>query len=259
MSALQVTYPASPSVALVAYAGTGKDTLVRELQDGALELTKEVNGTTRWVAHGPAGAATSPMERDLRAVFSPANTPLVRRYALADALKRETHEWLGLRRCPPDAFERHKDTLQCPHPDTGALATIRQHYINFGQARRADDPQVWAKRVAAQIEAEKFKDSPRGLVDVITDFRFDNELLERKYAHDFGEHGQSPIMTMRLFRKEVRIAPKLTDRRLDSEHNLDGLRTHFLLTPPGEFVDAVLMFPQYADYRPMWAINCTKK
>jgi hypothetical protein len=252
----------NPTVALVAYAGTGKDTLVNELRGGRLSLSSgepEGPGEPRWVVYGPPSAALL-ARRVLPQVFSPANTAIIRRYAFADALKVETHEWLRLRGCPADAFENVKNTLQCPHPLTGELATMRGHYIGYGQLRRRDDPLVWARIVAQSIAREKFSQGvKRGHLGVVTDFRFDNELLPLHAAlresEDEGiEHDPAAafVLTMRLYREEVKVAPQLEDRRIDSEHNLDEYRTHFLLVPPGQFMAAAKVFPQYAQYEPLW-------
>ncbi len=267
----------NPTVALVAYAGTGKDTLVNELRGGRLSLLSgepEGPDEPRWVVYGPAVSDHHSLRailarRVLPQVFSPANTEIVRRYAFADALKVETHEWLKLRGCPADAFENVKNTLQCPHPLTGELATMRGHYIGYGQLRRRDDPLVWARIVAQRIAREKFSQGcRRGHLGVVTDFRFDNELLPlhaelaalRANEAEADEHYPAAafVLTMRLYREEVKVAPRLEDRRVDSEHNLDEYLTHFLLVPPGQFAAAIKVFPQYAQYVPLWYVVARK-
>jgi hypothetical protein len=167
--------------------------------------------------------------------------PRAIRYAFADALKQETHKWLEFPDVPALAFEKVKNTLQARNPETGEMATIRQYYINHGQRCRQKDPLVWAKIVAAQIEADRMIDYPGPCpIDITTDWRFDNELDIRKFIPS----------TVRLFREEVKVAEKLADRRIDSEHNLDDYLTDYLLVPAGQFAAALAVFPQYTDYVP---------
>jgi len=216
-------------LALVAYARTGKDTFCAELSHRRLRLGPLGDSATpRWLVYAPKEKPTN----DIRFAFE-SKECVVERFAFADALKIATHEWLGLIGCPANAFDRVKETLTVPDPSSKERKTIRQHYIDFGQMKRATDPLVWAAPVAESIASYG-----KYTIDVTTDWRFDNELEPRTHR----------TVTIRLFRSAVQVAKALVDRRNDSEHNLDGWLTDYLLVPPGEFEQAIKKFPQYADY-----------
>lgn len=235
---------------VTAYAGTGKDTLYKQVRAGQLAWVPPTGETanTLWVVYASK-------ERDLTDIVSLLSCaphvgafdarrapPRAIRYAFADPLKQETHEWLNISGdVPALAFEKVKDTLQALNPETGKMETMRAHYINYGQRCRKKDPLVWAKIVAAKVKANKHIDYPSpSPIGITTDWRFDNELVPREKLPS----------TVRLFREEVKIAPKLKDRTIDSEHNLDEYLTDYLFVLPGEFEVALKLFPQYVHYVP---------
>ena len=277
----------APSFALAGYAGHGKDTLIRDTKTRKLRLqlvaTTNVCSITdsSWSSSSGSGATSSnscgmeneakwivyssPMNsntNDLLTLFDSDRAMDIQRYAFADALKVETHEWLGFRDCPAHAFENVKNTLLVPHPTIPyCLKTIRGHYIDYGQERRKLDPQIWAKKVVQQIVADK-SIRPQ-TIDIISDFRFDNELLSRQYQIEGVNHDQSAesdISTIRVHRAGVPVAAPLEDRSIDSEHNLDDFATKYLFIPPGitELGLALKRFPQYAKYEPLFYVfnNC---
>jgi hypothetical protein len=82
---------------------------------------------------------------------------------------------------------------------------------------------------------------------MVTDWRFQNEL---RYAGT-----QGPVVSVRVFRKEVPIPPP----NEESEHSLDAVVTDYLLVPgydlsgrpvnhEEQFQAACALFPQYRDY-----------
>lgn len=244
----------SPSFVLTAYAGTGKDTFFAEIASGGLSLygPTVAKHEPRWTVYAAESRDSTdfmklltcrPHTDKLDARQAP---PRAKRYAFADVLKKETHRWLGFQGdIPALAFEKVKDTLTARDPESGNAATLRQHYINYGQARRRENPFAWAAPVAAQIHRDLYIDYPGPCpVDITTDWRFDNELEPR----------DRPPSTIRLYREEVKVAPVLADRNTDSEHNLDNYLTDYLLVPPGQFAAALKAFPQYANYTPRFIL-----
>lgn len=221
-------------LALVAYAGTGKDTFCAELAYRELRLGLP-NGEARWLVYMPPDAAID----ELRFAIE-SKECAVERFAFADALKVATHSWLKLVGCPAHAFEAVKNTMRLPDPTTGETKTIRGHYIDFGQAARRKDPLVWAAPVAKAIA-----DYGKYTIDVTTDWRFENELAPRTHR----------TATIRLYRSGVPVAKALPNRENDSEHNLDNVATDYLLVPPGEFEAALKKFPQYANYISSFGIH----
>jgi hypothetical protein len=243
------------SVALTAYAGTGKDTLIREIQRQELRLDSlgGLGKKTRWMVYGRTASAT----HDLKKLYSLMDRKrYVMRFAFADALKNEVHRRLGFKDCPTDTFEHVKNTLLAcdPSEQPPQHKTIRQHYIDHGQARRAEDPLAWAKIISHEIEG---KTNGYGvdytIVDIISDYRFRGELMSRHYP-DFDQKADD-VVTIRLFRASVKPAPRLADPSKDSEHNLDGETTTLIFVPPGEFPEALAAFPQYSAHVPIAVIN----
>jgi len=262
----------SPSLQLTAYAGTGKDTLVADMIAGRLSFSDDgtESKTVKWYVYGPAWLTPENLQ-PLRIAFNPKNSGRVRRYAFADNLKNTTHEWLGFTGCSANSFERVKNTMLVKTPDEASYKVIRQHYIEYGQKMRKVDSNFWVSPIVNQIQKDKFADSENSLIDVVTDFRFDNENMPRSFGDntrlavalppekpDILRSGTPCVhpITIRLFRKEVVPAPKLADRTVDSEHNLDDLLTNYLLTPPDQFQDAIAAFPQYSYYALQGIICC---
>lgn len=247
------------SVGLVAYSQTGKDTLIKDLKEKKLKLNLPKDNIDekeqKWVVY----AKLEDDWRDLFHIFKSDST--IKRYAFADALKNETHHWLRFVDCPVNAFENLKNTLIVPHPTIPYLMkTIRGWYIDYGQEARMKDPLVWAKIVNSSIEQEKFSECKEGLIDIISDFRFDNELLDRTYSLGNGIVIKQPtteITTIRLHRAAVPVAATLPDRRFDSEHNLDTFQTKYLFITPGEGEEKIAMerFPQYKNYIPIFIVT----
>jgi len=266
----------NPSFALIGWTRTGKDYLIQDVQRGQLELCnadvnevcnlnltteeKHVNEDTKWVVYAHLDNRVD--LTDLAALFDLRNTDVVKQYALAEALKKVTHSELRLQDCPANAFEHVKDTLLVADPDCPTVhRTIRQWYIAIGLRERIKDPLVWVKHVKKQIEQEKFRPEYyrtlyTGCIDVTSDCRFDNELLERSWANGISV----PISTIRLHRAAVPMPPKQADRRIDSEHNMDEFATKYLFIPPGlvEYKTAIERFPQYAKYIPIYALKVRK-
>ena len=228
---------ALPSFAVTAYARTGKDTFIKDVQQNTLKLMTPTDQTTReckWCVY-----AVDTSHIVLLQVLTSCEHDVVR-YAFADALKSKTHDILGLKNCPAGCFENVKNTCEMQDPQkVGVRRTMRAFYIKYGQRERAKNPNVWAEIVHQQIAQDQKNNTPHGIIDVISDFRFKNELLNR------GSNKCMPF-TIRLFRKDVPVADPVAHE--DPEHSLDQYTTHFLLVPPGEaeIAAALKQFPQYA-------------
>ena len=181
----------------------------------------------------------------------------IKRYAYADALKDSTHKYLRLENCHVHSFEQVKNSLLVQDPNKATIwKTIRQWYIDYGCWEREKDKQVWARKINSQIEKEKI---PLKIIDMITDFRFRNEPMDRKYEenNEIIHVKAADISTIRLWRPEVKEAP-LSE---SSEHDLDNFQTKYLFVGAnhkninGEAYDedqfqlAVDRFPQYRDFR----------
>jgi len=162
------------------------------------------------------------------------------RFAFADVLKMEVHDYLKLEKKKPDAYESEKNTMLMADPNSGEVKTLRQHYIDFGQMKRKEDKLYWCKKLNLDQGG------------ILTDWRFkkEYEYMKNKYkASPENKFKEQPVWTIRLFRSEVPIPDKLEDVEEDSEHNLDSEKTNFLLVPsPVDFKNLVKIMPQYSDF-----------
>ncbi len=215
--------------AICGYAGTGKDTLIQDLQRHKLFMLGRPpeEYETKWQIYSNTRGDVFE--------YLISHSSDIKRYSFADALKLQVHDNLKLKNCPADAFEHLKNDVFFRDPNEfGTLKTIRSFYIEHGRKKRAVNPDIWTEIVHAQIQKDRNQDP--SVIDMISDFRFENELL------------QLPKYTIRVFRKDVVAAPASED----SEHSLDTFKTTFLLIPPGddEWVAAIKCFPQYTDFYP---------
>jgi hypothetical protein len=250
----------NPSVMITAWRGTGKDTLVQHLSTEQITVADADCTDALWVVYSDSS------DQALNKIYPLlANQLLVRKFSLDEALRVETHEWLRLRDCPADAFEQCKDTLTCLNP-TGVRKSIRQHYIDYGQAARRKDPSIWIRPVIEAIECKKFyyPGLQKGTIDVISDWQFENELVDRQYCNEYCNEGSKSvyepkenIITIRLHRKDVAVPEPLADQSTDPEHNLDNFVTDYLFIPPGEEEAKLALerFPQYNNYKPMLSLS----
>src|SRR5205085_403578 len=83
-----------------------------------------------------------------------------------------------------------------------------------------------------EIDNDKWNIPKGGIIDIITDHRFPNELTDRVYMNGFQKAEE--VVTLRLHRKDVLVAPKEDNPEEDSEHAMDYYLTKYLLIPPGE-------------------------
>lgn len=159
----------------------------------------------------------------------------VQRIAFADTLKEEVHQQLQDQFPPGFDPEQEKDRAIFNGK------TLRQHYIDHGAKRRAEDPDYWVHAA--------FRGREKLLANadiVVTDWRFPNEgaVVER-----IASQHQVPVITIRLFRHEVPIPPNDEP----SEHSLDQHDTDLLLLgtnqPELQRTAAIQQFPQYRNYR----------
>src|ERR1700677_3627034 len=94
---------------LVGFAGTGKDSLVRDIKSQSLALASVDNyPDCKWEVWSSVETAQQTNLRDLEALFDPENSEKVTRFAFADKLKDETHRYLGLVNVATDSFENTK-------------------------------------------------------------------------------------------------------------------------------------------------------
>jgi hypothetical protein len=245
----------NPSVMITAWRGTGKDTLVQHLSTEQITVADADCTDALWVVYSDSS------DQALNKIYPLlANQLLVRKFSLDEALRVETHEWLRLRDCPADAFEQCKDTLTCLNP-TGVRKSIRQHYIDYGQAARRKDTSIWIRTVLEEIEYKKFYSGLlQGIIDVIPDWQFENELVDRQYRNQDCKlmyELKENIITIRLHRKDVAVPETLADKSTDPEHNLDNFLTDYLFIPPGEEEAKLALdrFPQYKHYKPMLSLS----
>jgi hypothetical protein len=146
------------------------------------------------------------------------------RVAFADPLKQEVAEQYGV---PIDAPKEEKLWRN----EAGELVSARDLYIAWGAYRRSQDPNYWCKK-----GAELVMKAPG--TAVVTDWRFVNEGM-------YFDERFPDLITVRLFRSAVPIPPE----DIESEHQLDGATTDYLLvTSQEDFAAAVEQFPQYRDY-----------
>lgn len=220
---------------VVGYAGTGKDTFCRMIQHGYTLAPKEFPGHW-WRIYAPPGANAPRFGR-------------VTRVAFADALKETVVRKIGLpnRNASLNSaqspiwpqYEKQKNTLKIKN-EAGQMVTLRQHYIEYGQKKKLEDPQYWCK-----VALDPYKDQKVELFS--TDTRFP---VEVKYSQDNFEF----VPTYRVFRANVGIAKPVPVE--DPEHSLDVMQTDYLLVPSEEdFEAAVKLFPQYKDYVCRWFIG----
>ncbi len=233
-----------PSFALTAWKGTGKDTFFQELT--TLRLSTSAPETdAKWVVY------YSPSTRRLHALKALFDSCVAKqRFAFADALKVETHNYLRLKNCPANAFENVKEiALFQAYPAT-EFKTMRTFYKERAQYARALDPLTWTRIVHSQIEQER---KSHEFIDVITDWRFENELLKR---HD----AKRQPLTIRLHRKDALVPDFALAGEEESEHALDDFTTDFLLIPPGreEYEIAMSHFPQYMHFKKLCFVYSRK-
>ena len=210
-----------PSFALTAYAQTGKDSFIRDCQQGKFTMKLEKPNDCKWCIYALDSSRIGDM-------LTLTQKTCIRRYAFADAVKKQTHNFLDLKNCSADTFENVKDTCKFQ-----GNKTIRKFYIEIGQEMRKINLNFWTQIVHDQIEKDQAENS--NFIDIISDLRFENELLKQK-------------TTIRLFRKSVPISMPLEDIENDSEHSMDSYTTTFLLIPLGEEDFALKHFPQYKDF-----------
>lgn len=237
----------NPSVILTGYATHGKDQLIKDLQSKRLSLVPAdqncLDQNHRWFVWGLPDALDK--FQDLLKLFDENNSHLIKRYALADSLKVITHEYLKLNNCPANAFENVKETMLIADPnDLNMIKTIRGWYIKIGQDRRQENPLYWSEITHKQIEADKFSSNSDGIIDIISDSRFKNEPLPRKYPNGMNQQ-RHQLLSIRVHREGVHIVEPLPygQRDIDSEHNLDETLTDFLFCNLEE--ESLERFPQY--------------
>ena len=152
------------------------------------------------------------------------------RLAFADRLKQDVQGQLKEAGIVFN-YEAEKDTRTFLY--RGQPITYRQMCIDHGLAMRNKDKDYWCRIVTEQVNSSNA---------IITDFRFPNEYtFVQQYAND----NKLPLLSIRVFRKEVPIPPV----NEPSEHSLDSFQTDLLLVrDKADFIKACELFPQYRDY-----------
>ena len=241
----------------IAYRRTGKDTLFKLVEAGCkIQDANIIPEKTTYLIYASEDAKIPSYRRSIT------------RVSFADAVKVIVCQNLGL----IGGFQKYEDVKDMPigHIRTGThgqcirfdtkvtedeakylqtlprplidnkveALTLRQYYINHAMAKRAEDPDIWARTAyAPYIEMlSKRRDIP----DLFsTDTRFTNEvkLAKAQFLH---------VTTTRIYRSCVPVPPTSEA----SEHELDTLATNYLfVTDPEEFRKALTLFPQYRDYK----------
>jgi hypothetical protein len=217
-------------ILITGYRGTGKDSLFKLFQNNAqiMDFEEEKN-----IAEFSDGSCWFVFAEDTKFDFLLGSKKIQpKRIGFADILKIETHRDLHL----PDptnlaAYDIYKERMLIDGKN------LRQHYIDFGQEKRSIDKDHWCRSAF-----EQYPDS-----DIcITDWRFKNEF---DYGLKDGVKNNCVTQTIRVFRSNVPIPKKLADPTIDSEHNLDEIKTDFvLLSNKNDFDKLVLIMPQYKNY-----------
>jgi hypothetical protein len=224
--------------------GMGKDTFVKDLQESNITLTMQQTIFTKWEVYI---AAEEKKYDDLYNLFWLGNASKITRVALADPLKKETHEYLFKKNnIPADAFEHCKNTLLVPNPkNPSEYKTIREWYIWFGAEGRKTDLDIWCKKATNEIE----KVLQARNIPIVTDWRFRNEIMPKSIINELNNKkillDPEQDISIRLFRSGVKIAAP----EVDSEHDLDQIKTKYLFVGPGDFKNSLKLYPQYQDYK----------
>lgn len=200
-----------PIVLVCGYRRTGKDTLYQKLSGQTDKY--------RWNIY------QSP-EKD------PIIFPKDGKYsqvAFADELKKEASQKYGI---PLFVEDSEKDVSKFVHYESGELVSARDIYIEWGKIQRQNDPNYWCRLA---LSAYQPSDSNW---HIITDWRFTNE-------EEYVQSHCDVMITCRLYRPDVSIPPM----EIESEHQLDSVKTNILMLPPKiEIKDILSLFPQYSDY-----------
>lgn len=226
-----------PTLFICGYKGTGKDTLLKQLNkvdtEGNVPCTVPFNWTI------------------LRRPDSTANLltfEYCQRIALADALKKDCGIQYGI---GPDWDDRKNVSLVGLVTDNGTElspellwniqvmvgeTTVRALWIYHGNTMRMYNSNHWVNEAI-----QTATDLGNLRTKAITDFRFENEVQHwnKKYG---------PTVTCRVFRKDVPIPPS----DYPSEHALDKLETDLVLIPQDNFLEElrelISVFPFYEQY-----------
>lgn len=209
-----------PLVMFIAgYRRTGKTTFGDDLASGTFSHT--------WEAYAAAERRNMvSLHHEAFAAFRGAP-----RFAFADELRRTVRRVLQLGEHYD--FEKGKDT------DVVAGKLVRQHLLDLGKAGRTVDLSHWSKLALVPFYRHADASAPVIATAICTDWRF---TAERMVA---VRDGQVRSVTVRLYRSAVPVPAALAE----SEHDLDGATTDYLLVPDArQFASAVEMWPQYATY-----------
>lgn len=213
------------------YKGTGKDTLCKQLNH--CEDAPEFN----WVILRKPGTQYT--------LFKFADA---QRLSFADKLKQDCHLLYGFGANWDDRKNEELTGLVNDHGMTlseemlhkirslTGSTLVRDVWVYHATMMRMYNPHHW---VAEAMETLNSLDNSRPVT--VTDFRFPNEV-------EYWERHQGPVVTCRVFRSEVPIAPQ----EVASEHSLDEYETDLVLIPKENFyveLNALLeRFPFYENY-----------
>lgn len=222
-------------ILICGYRRTGKDTLYSILATNQTSVDR-----FKWRIYKHPDQIGRKMKSDKNTIYE--------RTSFADNLKCEASKVYGI---PQVVSESDKDLKQFIHYKTGELVSARDIHIEWGAIRRSEDPNYWCKAALKHIpkpsQTQYETGSDTSTVNyVVTDWRFRNE---SKYALDNYDN----VLTIRVYRSDVPEPPS----NVESEHDLDTYRTHFLLLNDelkGEFLKVIEKFPQYSDYIPCESI-----
>ena len=117
--------------------------------------------------------------------------------------------------------------------ESNTYKSLNQFYLEYAEDEKTKNLNIWSEKVF-----NTFKDNFDN-INYITDFKFYNEYLYMK-------NRVTNLKTTRIYRSSVPIS----DKYIESEHDLDQFETDYLLvTSPLEFYKALRIFPQYKNYK----------
>ena len=221
------------SICTCGFRGVGKDTFYKKMTSGLNLIPYDPKSeikSYKWIIY------TSPD------MIEPTFNKDIIRIGTGDAIKVETHKYLKLSK---GDYEKVKDSLVVIDPITREMKVLRQHYIDYADSKRNNDPHHWTKIASASITKDLDADTIKRVRYYNSDWRYFPEY--EYYSNLFN----SPL-TIRFFRKDVPIP----DRNVVSEWSLSTVTTHLLLVPTiDDFSEGVTLFPQYGNYIPRWIIH----
>jgi hypothetical protein len=203
----------------------------KDLEDPCLHTTKHSNISIEWKEPEPFFFILAKSGSIESIYYQKDINPI--RLALADMVKQEVKENLGIKFKTKELEELAKDSLMIFNTKEKGYRVLREYYIEHAMKMRDENPDHWCNQVYVSLLTHPEE------VDniIITDWRFKNE---RQFFRSYA-----PVSTYRIFRCEAD-----DENFFDvSEHSLDDEVTDFLVVSNLEDIKrAKAKFPQYQEY-----------